>query len=81
MTHVANIITPAHLRTVAMVGSACMALLVIALRMKAAQKPASVKKIIMPPLGMSTGFLMFLFPFMQVPWSYALGAFLIGLLF
>ncbi|WP_417900476.1 cytochrome c biogenesis protein CcdC [Bacillus haimaensis] len=44
----------------------CMALLVIFVRMKAAKKPSSVKKIILPPIFMSTGALMFLFPEFRV---------------
>lgn len=44
----------------------CMALLVIFIRMKAAKKPSSVKKIVLPPIFMSTGALMFLFPEFRV---------------
>ncbi|MDZ7543593.1 DUF1453 family protein, partial [Clostridium perfringens] len=38
------------------------------------------KKIIMPPIGMATGFSMFIVPAMRIPWSYAIGAFLFGAL-
>ncbi len=55
-----------------------MALLVIFVRLRASRKPTSIPKIIMPPVGMSTGFLMFLFPMMHIPWLWALYAFLIG---
>ncbi|CAG9621856.1 CcdC family protein [Sutcliffiella rhizosphaerae] len=44
----------------------CMALVVIVIRMKAAKKPSSVKKIVLPPIFMSTGALMFLFPEFRV---------------
>lgn len=57
------------------------ALIVIAIRMQAAKKPTSVMKIIIPPLGMSTGFLMFIVPIMRVPFLYAIAAFLIGMIF
>ena len=57
------------------------ALSVIFIRLKAAKKPTSVKKIIMPPLGMATGFLMFIFPIVRIPISYAIVAFLVGCLF
>ncbi|MDB5083547.1 MAG: hypothetical protein JWN30_433 [Bacilli bacterium] len=58
-----------------------MALLVLSIRMRASNKPTSLRKIIIPPLGMSTGYLMFLAPQMRVPWSYALIAICVGLLF
>ncbi|GIP31296.1 CcdC family protein [Paenibacillus sp. J2TS4] len=51
---------------------------VIFLRLRAAHKPTSLKKIIMPPIGMATGFFMFLAPVFRVPWSWAAAAFLIG---
>ncbi len=38
-----------------------MAILAIIIRLKAIKKPATVKKIILPPMFMSTGFLMFLY--------------------
>lgn len=59
----------------------CGALAVIFIRLRAAKKPTSARKIIMPPLGMVTGFLMFLFPVMRVPLLYAGIAFLVGCLF
>ena len=73
-------LSAANLRTLAMVGSAGMALLVMRLRVKAAEKPATLKKIVMPPIGMSTGFLMFVFPFMRISVWLALAAFAAGLL-
>src|SRR5690625_6680991 len=48
--------------------AAFMAVTMIIVRLKAAKKPASVKKIILPPLFMSTGSLMFFFPEFQVKW-------------
>lgn len=59
----------------------CMAFIVIAVRLKASQKPTNARKILIPPLGMSTGFLMFIAPQTHVPWHYAVLAFLVGLLF
>lgn len=50
-------------------------------RMKAAKKPASAKKIILPPIFMSTGALMFLFePFRVAPMQ-VLEAVAVGMLF
>lgn len=49
-------------------------------RVRETRVPVSSKAIIIPPLAMSTGFMMFISPMMRVPPSWALGAFLIGLL-
>lgn len=59
----------------------CMALTVIAVRLKASQKPTNARKILIPPVGMSTGFLMFFAPQTHVPWHYLVLAVLVGLLF
>jgi len=50
-------------------------------RMKAAKKPVSAKKIILPPLFMSTGALMFVFPFFAVTGKEILEAAIVGMLF
>jgi len=52
---------------------------VLAWRIREGRTAVTVKKIIMPPLGMATGFCMFLVPAFRVPWTWALGAFLIGM--
>lgn len=51
---------------------------VLTWRIREARGPVSMKKIVMPPLGMATGFSMFVVPAFRVPWTWALGAFLIG---
>lgn len=48
------------------IGAIIMAILAMFVRMKAAKKPASARKIILPPLFMSTGALMFIFPYFRV---------------
>ncbi len=58
-----------------------MASVALFVRMRAAKKPATVKKIILPPLFMSTGFLMFLYPPARVPWAEVLEAFIVGCVF
>lgn len=63
------------------IGVLFMALFALFIRLRAAKKPLSVKKILMPPLGMSTGFLMFVVPDTHIPLTYALLAFTVGLLF
>ena len=65
----------------AMIGFGVFAIMVIVIRLKAAEKPTSIKKIIIPPLGMSTGFLMFLFSPFRIEWTWAISAFVIGALF
>ncbi|TYS70462.1 cytochrome c biogenesis protein CcdC [Sutcliffiella horikoshii] len=59
----------------------CMALLVLFIRMKAAKKPSSVKKIVLPPIFMSTGALMFLFPEFRVSSLQILEALTVGAIF
>lgn len=70
-----------NLQLITSIGAVSMALMVIFVRMRAQKKPTSVKKILIPPLGMSTGFLMFVAPQTHIPWSYVLIAFLVGLAF
>jgi membrane protein CcdC involved in cytochrome C biogenesis len=55
-------------------------LAVVFLRLRASNRPTNLRKIIIPPLGMSTGFLMFAAPFMRIPWLWAIGAFAAGAL-
>ncbi|MDQ0190707.1 cytochrome c biogenesis protein CcdC [Alicyclobacillus cycloheptanicus] len=57
------------------------ALTVIFVRTRGSNRPVTARKIIMPPLGMSTGFLMFLAPQTRDPWLYAGLAFCAGLIF
>ncbi len=52
---------------------------VLAWRVREARTAVTVKKIIIPPLGMATGFSMFVVPAFRVPWSWAAIAFLIGM--
>ena len=51
---------------------------VLAWRIREGRTAVTIKKIIMPPLGMATGFSMFIVPAFRVPWTWALIAFLIG---
>lgn len=61
--------------------AAIMATFMIFIRMRAAKKPATVRKIVLPPLFMSTGALMFLFEPFQVSWSQVLEAMSVGVIF
>ena len=58
-----------------------MGTLAFIVRTKAAKRPISPKKIILPPLFMSTGALMFLFEEFRVPFSQVIESILVGLLF
>ncbi|NEN83823.1 CcdC family protein [Paenibacillus elgii] len=69
-----------HLQAVSGIGMAAMALLAIFVRTRASRKPVSPAKIVMPPIGMSTGFLMFAAPACRIPALWALLALAAGLL-
>jgi membrane protein CcdC involved in cytochrome C biogenesis len=72
-----------HLLSPAVIGLAvglCMAMFVMVVRLRAAKKPVSMKKIIIPPIAMSTGFAMFFFPGTVSPLPYDIIAFFTGTL-
>lgn len=60
-----------------LVGSAA----IVAWRLHETQRPVTAARILVPPLGMSTGFCMFLVPQTRVPFSWGLAAFLAGVVF
>ena len=47
-------------------------------RLREARSAVSLKKILIPPMGMATGFSMFVVPAFRVPWAWAGLAFVIG---
>jgi membrane protein CcdC involved in cytochrome C biogenesis len=51
---------------------------VLAWRVREGRSAVTLKKIVMPPLGMATGFCMFFVPAFRVPLLWGLGAFLTG---
>jgi membrane protein CcdC involved in cytochrome C biogenesis len=53
-------------------------LAILAWRIRESQRPLTTRGIVIPPLGMSTGFSMFAVPAFRVPWLWGLSAFLIG---
>ncbi|WP_174726983.1 CcdC family protein [Mesobacillus harenae] len=63
------------------IGAIGMAVFVMFMRMKAAKRPATARKIILPPIFMSTGALMFLFPMFRVAPLQIAEALLVGMLF
>lgn len=54
------------------------AIVILLWRVRETRTPVSAKSIIIPPLGMATGFSMFIAPVFRVPWTWALTAFLTG---
>ncbi|MHA6251198.1 CcdC family protein [Oceanobacillus sp. CAU 1775] len=64
-----------------MVVAVVMATAMIFFRMKMARRPATVKKIILPPVFMSTGALMFIFPVFQISWLQVIESFVVGIIF
>jgi membrane protein CcdC involved in cytochrome C biogenesis len=62
----------------AIAGSIIGLLAVMAWRVREAQGAVSIKKIVIPPLGMATGFAMFIVPAFRIPWVWGAIAFLIG---
>ena len=51
---------------------------VLAWRVREGRTAVTVRKIVIPPLGMATGFCMFFVPAFRVPWTWALVAFILG---
>ena len=62
----------------AILGSLIGLLAVLAWRVREARGAVSVRKIVIPPLGMATGFSMFIVPGFRVPWTWAGIALAIG---
>ena len=54
------------------------ALAVLAWRIHESRRAVSIKSLVIPPLGMSTGFSMFAVPAFRIPWTWGVGAFVIG---
>lgn len=67
-------ITPLQYAVASVVG----AVVIILWRIREGRTAVTLKKIVIPPLGMATGFCMFLAPPFRIPWLWALVAFLIG---
>ena len=63
------------------VGAACMAILVLFVRLKAAKKPTSAKKILLPPMFMTTGAVMYLMPQFRITPMEILEAVVVGMFF
>ncbi|MCU1234941.1 MAG: hypothetical protein JWP63_2908 [Candidatus Solibacter sp.] len=64
----------------AVIGSLVGLAAVMTWRMREAKGTVSLRKIVIPPLGMATGFAMFLVPAFRIPWAWAGIALLTGAL-
>lgn len=73
-------ITNPALRVAFILASIAGAVVVISWRMRETSRPIDARKILIPPLGMSTGFAMFVYPPTRIPLSWAVIAFLFGAL-
>jgi len=60
------------------IGSLAGMLAVFVWRIREGRTAVTIRKIVIPPLGMATGFSMFLVPSFRVPLTWLLAAFLIG---
>ncbi|HVJ05964.1 MAG TPA: cytochrome c biogenesis protein CcdC [Candidatus Saccharimonadales bacterium] len=70
--------TMVPLNVASLISSIIGAIVVMIWRVRESRTAVSAKKIIIPPLGMATGFMMFVVPAFRVPWSWAGMAFLGG---
>jgi membrane protein CcdC involved in cytochrome C biogenesis len=73
-----TVITLPHV--LSFVSSIAGAIAVMFWRVQEGRTAVSPKKIVIPPLGMSTGLAMFVVPMFRVPWLWAVAAFLAGAL-
>jgi membrane protein CcdC involved in cytochrome C biogenesis len=55
-------------------------LVVLAWRIREGRTAVTLRKIVIPPVGMATGFSMFFVSAFRVPWAWAAGAFALGAL-
>ncbi len=69
-------VPPALVLVATLAGAAVM----LAWRVRETTTPVTARKILVPPLGMSTGLVMFLAPAARVPWTWATAAFAAGAL-
>jgi membrane protein CcdC involved in cytochrome C biogenesis len=53
-------------------------LVIMAWRIGESRSAVTARKIVLPPMGMATGFCMFLAPGFRMPWTWAAAAFLVG---
>lgn len=67
-----------HLFGTSIIGSLFGLVGVMIWRIREGRTAVTIRKIVIPPLGMASGFCMFLVPAFRVPWTWAALAFLAG---
>jgi membrane protein CcdC involved in cytochrome C biogenesis len=67
-----------HLNVLSLISSVVGAIVVLMWRVRETRRPVSAKSIVIPPLGMATGFSMFIVPMFRVPLTWGIGAFAAG---
>ena len=67
-----------HLNVLSLIASVAGAIAVMMWRIRETRRPVSARTIVIPPLGMATGFGMFVMPAFRVPWTWAIASFLTG---
>ncbi len=73
-------LSPGIMQLGAIVMSLVGGAVIVAWRVRETQTPVTAKKLLIPPLAMSSGFFMFLAPQVRIPWSWAASAFAAGAL-
>jgi membrane protein CcdC involved in cytochrome C biogenesis len=66
------------LRTLALLMPVAGGMVIVAWRYRETSRPITARRIILPPVAMSTGFSMFLVPAFRVSWLQGISAFLVG---
>lgn len=59
-------------------GSLAGLVAVMAWRIREGRTAVTIRKIVIPPMGMATGFCMFIVPGFRVPWTWGAAAFMVG---
>jgi membrane protein CcdC involved in cytochrome C biogenesis len=80
MKRTGNIQAMPHLNILSLISSVVGAIVVLMWRVRETRRPVSTKSIVIPPLGMATGFSMFIVPMFRVPLTWGVGAFVAGAL-
>ncbi|GJM83816.1 cytochrome c biogenesis protein CcdC [Paenibacillus timonensis] len=73
-----KLMNPSYLQIAFTFGAMAMAVAVLFIRLKASRRPVTVKKIVIPPLGMTTGLMMFIVPETHIPILWGVIAFAFG---
>lgn len=75
------LVDPTHLPPLVYLAvSLAGAVVMLTWRFRETSRPVTMRALIIPPLGMSTGLCMFIAPQPRVPWSWAVAAFSLGAL-